>query len=385
MGWIRRRPDRPSPWRAGYRGPDGREHSKAFERKVDAERWLRTELQKQDLGIWVDPEAGSISVEEWSAIWMSGRVGLTEKTRAGYQGILNSRVLPSFGAVPLKKMARTAVSIWVSEMSAEGLSSSRVRNCFNVLAACLDAAVNEGLIGRNPARGVELPARPVDIGHRYLTAEQVDRLASAATSIADHSLILTLAYGGLRWGEAVALQRGRVDVLRRRLSIAEAATEVSGRLVFGEPKTHRRRHVYLPAFVAEELAQHLHDRPSEPETLVWAAPLGGPLRYNPYRSRVWDKAVTEAGLEGVTPHALRHTCASLMRAAGADVKEIQAQLGHRSPVVTLSVYTHLFEDAYDSVMDRLDTDHRDLVRPKSGPNVVELPEQRLSQASDQGV
>lgn len=54
-------------------------------------------------------------------------------------------------------------------------------------------------------------------------------------------------------------------------------------------------------------------------------------------------------------------------------------------MVTLSVYTHLFEDAYDSVMDRLDADYRDLVRPKSGPNVVELSEQRPSQASDQGV
>ena len=270
-------------------------------------------------------------------------------------------------------------------MSAERLSSSRVRNCFNVLAACLDAAVNEGLIGRNPARGVEVPARPVQVGHRYLTGEQVDRLASVATSIADHSLILTLAHGGLRWEEAVALRRGRVDVLRRRLSIVDASIEVSGRLVFGEPKTHRCRLVHLPAFVAEVLAQHLQDRPSEPDNPVWVAPLGGPLRYNPYRSGVWDNAVTEAGLEGVTPHALRHTCASLMRAVIADVKEIQAQLGHRSPVVTLSAYTHLFEDAYDSVMDRLDVAHRDLLRPKSGPNVVELSDRKPSQASDQGV
>jgi hypothetical protein len=61
-----------------------------------------------------------------------------------------------------------------------------------------------------------------------------------------------------------------------------------------------------------------------------------------------------------------------MRAAGADVKQIQQQLGHRSPVVTLSVYTHLFEDAYDPIMDRLDEEHRDLVRPKSGPNVSDL-------------
>ena len=54
-------------------------------------------------------------------------------------------------------------------------------------------------------------------------------------------------------------------------------------------------------------------------------------------------------------------------------------------MVTLSVYTHLFEDAYDSVIDRLDDTHRDLVRPKSGPNVVELSKRKPSQPSDQGV
>jgi len=324
-------------------------------------------------------------LEDWSVMWMSGRVGLTEKTRVGYQGILNSRVLPVLGSVPLKRVTRAVIASWVSDMSDQGLSSSRVRNCFNVLAACLDAAVNEGLIGRNPARGVELPAQAARAEQRYLTAQQVDDLASSVPTLSDRSLILTLAYGGLRWGEAVALRRGRVDVLRRRLSIAEAATEVSGRLVFGEPKTHRRRYVHLPRFVAEEVAQHLEDRPTDPEALVWVAPMGGPLRYSPYRHRAWDPAVADAGLEGLTPHALRHTCASLMRAAGADVKEIQTQLGHRSPMITLSIYTHLFEDAFDSVMDRLDADHRELVRPRSGPNVVGLPEQRPLQAFDQGV
>jgi hypothetical protein len=74
-----------------------------------------------------------------------------------------------------------------------------------------------------------------------------------------------------------------------------------------------------------------------------------------------------------------------MRAAGADVKQIQAQLGHRSPVVTLSVYTHLFEDAYESVMDCLDTEYRELLRPTSGPEVIEISQPGGSQVSDQGV
>ena len=56
----------------------------------------------------------------------------------------------------------------------------------------------------------------------------------------------------------------------------------------------------------------------------------------------------------ITPHDLRHTYASLMRAAGADAKGIQQQLCHQTATVTLNTYTHLFERDLDEVMDRLD-------------------------------
>ena len=78
MGWIRKRPDRPAPWRAGYRGPDGREHSRSFGRKVDAERWLRDELQKQDRGLWVDPSAGAVEFGEYAEGWFRALTLQTE-------------------------------------------------------------------------------------------------------------------------------------------------------------------------------------------------------------------------------------------------------------------------------------------------------------------
>ena len=52
---------------------------------------------------------------------------------------------------------------------------------------------------------------------------------------------------------------------------------------------------------------------------------------------------------------LRHTCASLLRAAGAGVKALQQQVGHRNATDTLNTYTHLFEGDLAKVMDRLDT------------------------------
>ena len=61
---VARRPS--GRWRARYRGPDGRERSRHFARKVDAERWARAELAKLDRGEWTDPERGQITVGEYA-------------------------------------------------------------------------------------------------------------------------------------------------------------------------------------------------------------------------------------------------------------------------------------------------------------------------------
>ena len=71
-GSIQHRRERPKPWRARYRGPDGREHSKSFARKIDAERWIRLELAAADRGLWVDPTAGDVAFGDWVGNWSAG-------------------------------------------------------------------------------------------------------------------------------------------------------------------------------------------------------------------------------------------------------------------------------------------------------------------------
>jgi integrase len=83
---------------------------------------------------------------------------------------------------------------------------------------------------------------------------------------------------------------------------------------------------------------------------------------------------------GFTPHQLRHTCASILRSQGADVKAIQMQLGQSSPSVTLNVYTHLFGGDLDRLYEDVDAAHRDasshshgaLVGPSEVSSVVPL-------------
>jgi integrase len=352
-------------YRARYEGPDLRWHSRTFDRKADAKRWLTEQLATSNQGRWVDPNAGQVDFAHYSEAWLCAKARIKEKTRAGYRSLLESRILPTFGRARLVTISRQMVGSWVREMTEEELSPSRIRQAHQCLAAILEQAVDDGLIGRNPARRVELP-RLLQPDHRYLTADQVTTLAEAMPGFEHQTMVYVLAYGGLRWGELAALRRGRVDVLRRRLDIKESIVEISGFLSFGTPKTYQTRTVQLPAFVATMVGRHLENVEDDPAALVFTAPQGGPLRYSNTRRGMWDPARSRAGadLQEITPHDLRHTCASLMRAAGADVKAIQQQLGHQTATVTLNTYTHLFEGDLDEVMNRLDAFSATKSRPE---------------------
>ncbi len=116
-GWIEDRQGRTGRrWRARYRGPDGRIRSRSFDRKVDADRWLVARLGSIDRGEWIAPEAGNIPLAEAAADWLSG-LDIKPKTRAGYESLLRSRVLPVFGDLPLNRITPAMVRNWIADMS----------------------------------------------------------------------------------------------------------------------------------------------------------------------------------------------------------------------------------------------------------------------------
>lgn len=100
----------------------------------------------------------------------------------------------------------------------------------------LDVAVQDGRLGRNPARGARLP-RVVRREPTFLTADQVVALAEVAGP--NELTILTLSFTGLRFGELAALKVRRFDVKRRRLNVVESVTEVGSELVWTTPKPTR--------------------------------------------------------------------------------------------------------------------------------------------------
>lgn len=174
------------------------------------------------------------------------------------------------------------------------------------------------------------------------------------------TLVYVLAYGGLRWGEAIALRRGRCDLLHSTLDVRESLVEVDGKLILGTTKTYANRAVALPPFLRLRLEDHLeHHVNKDLDALVFTSPNGAPLRHQNWSRRHWAKAIERAGLpRGLRIHDLRHTCASLLVQQGAHVKVVQRHLGHSTASVTLNTYAHLFPDDAQQVVDRLENAFR---------------------------
>jgi integrase len=179
-----------------------------------------------------------------------------------------------------------------------------------------------------------------------------------------------LAFCGLRWGEAAGLKVGRVDLLRRRLTVAETLSEVGGHLIWGTPKNHQVRSVPMPGFLVDRLAQVVNGLPAD--ALVFTTWRGKPLRNLNFRRDVFNKAADDAGLHGLTPHELRHTAASLAVSAGANVKAVQRMLGHASAAMTLDVYSGLFDADLDGVAERLDQESHQIATREPRGEVIEL-------------
>jgi integrase len=159
---------------------------------------------------------------------------------------------------------------------------------------------------------------------------------------------------GSRQGEAIGLQAKDLGMLRRRISVSRNAVKVGGVIVVGTPRSHHRRSVPFPRFLAPLLAQQCAGKVRD--GLVFADKYGRHIKRTRVSegSRSWFlTALSTAGLPKMTFHDLRHTAAWLAVSVGANVKAVQRMLGHASAAMTLDTYADLFDDDLNAVADRL--------------------------------
>lgn len=282
---------------------DGRLRStRAFRTRRDALAEARRAEEAGKLGTWVDPRGSAIAVAEWFGDWQAGRADRAPRTLEAERERFRSLVAPTFGDTPLRRITHDDVTRWAAGMRAprtgEVASPARRRDAVRLLVALLDAAVDSRRLTTNPARTPSgrvpgLPRAPRTKAHRYLSHEQLRRVADAARTHQGRTLVLLAGLTGLRWGEVSALRTGDVDLLRARIAVERAYTRLDdGTLLLGDTKTHARREVPVPGVLAADLSVLLAARG---DGLLFAGRDGGPLRRESFDRHAFRPAVRAAG------------------------------------------------------------------------------------------
>lgn len=358
-------------WEVRYRQPNGATSRKrGFTTKKSAEDWDANNKVAIQRGDYVQPSTGRVKVSDLSGAWLQRKKSTTEPSH--YRTLESSwrvHVEPVWGSVQVSRVTLTGVKNWSAAMTGAGCSATTVLRALGVLAGILDDAVADNRITKNPARGLstkhrEKPTKPKS-KHVYLDHDAVERLADEAGP--HRVLVFTLAYCGIRWGEAIALRVRHVDELRRRLMVTDNAVQIGGRHVVGDPKDDEPREVPVPKFVLDELRTQMRGR--GPDELIFGD--GENYLKRPKGSNGWFiRAVERAKVQRITPHDLRHSAASFAVSAGANVLAVSRMLGHENPQMTLKTYADLFDSDLDDVATKMDRARAKSVS-KRGPRRVQ--------------
>jgi integrase len=352
-------------WQARYTAPDGRDRTKRFKRKIDAESWLTTNGADLVRGAWIDPMAGKIKFRQYAKSWLTTKADVSARTMINIEGRLDNHAIPHFGEMEIGSVRPSDVRAFVAKLTATGRAPSTIKATYLTTAQVFDQAVLDGIVIKTPCAGVTLPRERHADEMYFLTAAQLNELADAIDD-RYRALIYLAGYGGLRAGEIAALRISKVKILERTITVDCAASEVRGEFVVGTTKTGRSRVVGIPGFLATMIGEHIGHYPTS-NGFVFSAKEGGPIRHrNLYRRHfrpavakartraIQDGRKDEAIPEDLRFHDLRHTCAALLIANGRHMEEIKDHLGHSSIRVTSDRYGHLFPSAKAALADSLE-------------------------------
>ncbi len=297
---------------------------------------------------------------------------LTEKaavlapvTLSNYRRILN-KAIPALGSMRIEDITIVDIKRYISDLQLNGknehsgkpLAHGTITAHYLALHAFFLNAVENEVITVHPMQNMKPPKPSKEAAE---TKEQVvynEEQARYIIKCLDNeplkwkAFVIFMLDSGCRNGEVVGLKWDAINFTNGEVKIRLNAQYASGKGIYlSTPKNRKNRTITLnpPA-----LAVMREWRREQAETfLAMGIQVSGfcftredGSMINPGSPKdFFDRFGKKYELPGIHPHAMRHTCASLMIAGGADVASVSAKLGHSSPSITLDIYTHVNEKA----------------------------------------
>ncbi len=335
-------------WLVRYRDPQGKQRSRSFDRKAQADAYdLRVRGQVVE-STYVDPSAGKVTFGEYAQAWLALQTHWRPSTRRSQEQMVKLRMVPHIGMTPLRVLNRSQVQAMVNAWRTD-YAAATVTTTFSCLRTILASAIDDKVIATDPSTKIKVPTPPRrrDV---HLSHEQVATILGTAKPEL-RPFFASLAWCGLRLGESLGLDVADVDFLTATLTVRRQmdTEDPAGRIVPFTKTDAGRREVPVPpeltAMCSAFLAARRRADGSLEGTHLWQAPSGARL----LRTVVDTEVRRIERRTGITfsPHHLRHYYGASLISAGVPVPQVAKQMGHASPQVTMRVYAYAMKDDAD--------------------------------------
>jgi integrase len=338
---------------AGYDPETGKRITKNVLGKTQAECKAKLKAAQEETKDLDIKRADDYTVGSWAQTWFElySKPNIRPSTAEYYKRFIDDKIIPAIGGIKLRKLTARDIQKFYNDLKDHGrvreaqkkkqpgLSNASVRGVHMMLHNCLDRAVKEHLIPRNPTEECIIPKlqkREMKILH----PENISAYLKAAEARGVLPLFFLELTSGVRKGELVALLWSDLDTEKKTLSVTKQAVRgPNGEIRLGRPKTDTSmRTISIPQEAIDLLTQEHDKHPDNP--YMFPSPKTGYMYYPDSVVNLHKKILKDAGLEHLRFHDLRHTFATMALQDGVDVKPVSSMLGHYNAGFTLSTYAH---------------------------------------------
>ena len=336
--------------------------TKTYDTHIAAAQALHIFEQKKSCKEIVIPT--ELTLGMWLDQWLTEVVepNRARSTAYGYSNIIKKHIKPALGKIVLQELTPQQIQSYYLTMRERGLCCNTVHKHHQLLFTALECAVRQEVLFRNPARRVEPPAKEQP-KHSFYNTDQLRTLFRVVHGEPLEPAVKLAGYLGLRRSEICGLRWENVDLENGTITICAARTTVGGVTINKAPKTNSSVRTLGIAGLTdlEEMLRNMQKeqesrrqkKPSfNPDHFVLVHSNGQP--YAPdYISGWFTKFVLSNGLPYLTLHGLRHSFASAANELHIPMFKISKALGHSNTTVTSQVYTHLFDDTQNEVLNQV--------------------------------
>nr|WP_316622171.1 tyrosine-type recombinase/integrase [uncultured Ruminococcus sp.] len=307
------------------------------------------------------------TLKQWSQVWLTSYCKgiIRDATYENYRFFFDKYINPNMGDIHLKSISTVNCQQFLMKMyttgriistkrgkAGTGLSLKTVKNFKIALHACLQKAVNEGLIEKNPVSGVILPKEPKK-EMQTLKADELGAFLAETKKEGLYEFYFLELTTGLRLGEILALEWSDLDENQKVIRVNKSARRVKGGMEVNPPKTQASIRTITISDECLRLLIALRNRQPVGTKLMFPSPVTGSY-YDPKAvTKKLHKLQERAGIPQIRFHDLRHSFATLSIEQGMDIKTISHMLGHTDAGFTMNTYMHVTDTMQQKVADTM--------------------------------